>query len=891
MTLTIRRKMLLLVAAAIFLAQAITGALVLRQEIVRYAELKRDTLFSAAFLVAAVVGPPVAAGDADGVYGALSSVGRMSGVDLVEVHGADGATIASLGSAARLASDLSLDDREAAIPVGSLLATHSIRVDVPIVRGGRTVGALWLYGNTADLAARLYTTVLTTLAGATLALVVALAFGVRLQRAITRPLQALVSTMSRVGRDHDYAVALQATSRDEVGVLVDGFNRMIGEIRTRDEGLARHRRRLEQDVADRTVDYRRATEAAEAANAAKSEFLATMSHEIRTPMNGILVMAELLAAGDLPPPARRNAEVIARSGESLLAIINDILDFSKIEAGKLEVETAAVDAAATVDTVLRLFGERARSKGLDLAQFVRTPPGSHVVADPVRLGQVVGNLVNNALKFTEAGGVSVVIEPEAGDRIRVAVHDTGIGIPDDKLGTIFGAFSQADQTTTRRFGGTGLGLSIARRLVEAMGGEITVTSRVGEGSCFSFSLPAVPVAESAAWPRLAATDRRRTAVVAVAAPLTRAALHEALSAAGFAVEVTGRLDDAAQLHDARLVLADAAALGEHSDLRRPGRHVVAVRDGSAAGESLADAGLDRPVARRDLADLVAALIEGRSLGPAASTLAAAALAQFAGIRVLIADDNAVNREVATQALAKLGVRAETVENGREALVATEGGRFDLVLMDGSMPEMDGFEAARAIRRREAESGAPRLPILALTAHVVGTGADAWREAGMDGVLHKPFTLARLADGLAAALDPDLRMQRAAAEAASPRDVTAPDPEAPPAVDPAILRDLLEMAQGNTAFVDRVVALYRDHAPRTLADLDAASAAGSLDDIGRAAHALKSMSFNIGARRVAAAADAIERLARGDGVPPPQQAIADLHALVAEACGALTARAA
>jgi signal transduction histidine kinase len=268
---------------------------------------------------------------------------------------------------------------------------------------------------------------------------------------------------------------------DEVGDMVASFNRMLGEIRSRDQALAAHMAGLEATVAERTAELSRARDAADAANRARGEFLAAMSHEIRTPMNGVLVMAEMLAAADLPSRQRRFAQVIASSGASLMAIINDILDLSKIEAGRLELEAAPVDLAEIAEEACALFWERARSKGLDLGTFVDPATPALVQGDAVRLRQIVSNLVNNAVKFTDSGGVLVLVGPGPAGGVRIAVRDTGPGIERDRIGRLFEAFTQEDQSTTRRFGGTGLGLAICQRLVGAMAGRFAVRSRPGAG--------------------------------------------------------------------------------------------------------------------------------------------------------------------------------------------------------------------------------------------------------------------------------------------------------------------------------------------------------------------------------------------------------------------------
>ncbi|ONF45624.1 ATP-binding protein, partial [Methylobacterium radiotolerans] len=652
---------------------------------------------------------------------------------------------------------------------------------------------------------------------------------------------------------------------DEVGALARTFNDLLSAVNERDHRLAAHSAHLEAEVSARTADLSEAKQVADAANAAKSAFLATMSHEIRTPMNGVLVMAELLAGSDLPARQRRYAEVIARSGRSLLAIINDILDFAKVEAGKLELERVPVSPAELADTAVTLFAERARTAGLDLAAEVAPEVPHAILGDPVRLGQVLSNFVSNALKFTEAGHVSVRMAIDAGDGcLVIAVSDTGIGIPQDKLGTIFSAFSQADQSTTRRFGGTGLGLSIAQQIVAAMGGTVAVTSRVGAGSTFSARIP-VTVAEPAR------PVRRREAVPAAivldaAGPATRAALAAGLGAAGFATVAPGSGTAAHWIGDA----AALVAAGRRPD--RAGRVLAVAGPGDGAADAvlsagLADAVLRWPVTQAEWQPVLAALAAGDALAasaPSAATAATAeALPQFPAARVLVADDSAVNCEVAREALARCGVTdVVTVEDGAAAVAAAAARRFDLILMDGSMPVLDGFAAARRIRQREATAGG-RVPIVALTAHVLGEAADAAAAAGMDGTLLKPFTLRQLADLLQAQV-PALRGPPADATARtgtpeSVGPVAAPPEAADDLLDAEVLDGLLSLGDG--AFLDRVLDLYRAQGPVALAHLRAALAASDQPAIARAAHSLKSMSANVGARALVARLRVIEEAAR------------------------------
>ncbi|MFZ4532095.1 MAG: ATP-binding protein, partial [Alsobacter sp.] len=583
---------------------------------------------------------------------------------------------------------------------------------------------------------------------------------------------------------------------------------------------------------------------------------------------------------------------------------------------KMELEAIPLDPAETADTVLNLFWERAQRKNLDLAASVAPDVPASIIGDPVRLNQVIGNLVNNALKFTESGYVLLSIgrDPHDPSRIRFAITDTGIGIPQDKIDTLFEAFAQVDQTTTRKFGGTGLGLAICKRLVDAMGGSFRVTSEAGRGSTFAFSFPILGPAAPREVPQVEAPGliARRRAVVAIRGDATARIAADLIASCGYAVERRDADDLASGLPPVDLVVVEGtvlAGLPIPTPALRP-RHVIAVTTmGDGAERHLedgrrCDAALVRPLAHTEMLALLRRVVEGRPLDGAAGQRKArlAAVPQFPGRCVLVADDSAVNREVAVEALSRLGVRAEVVEDGRTAVEAARRGGIDLILMDGSMPDIDGFEASRQIRARETAEGSPRLPIVALTAHVVGSAADLWRDAGMDGILHKPFTIAAMAECLApflqqgkgedgavfAATVDTVEVSPAPAEAADM--AAAPAPEGPPLIDPDVMEQLESMASADGgAFLARILGLYREHAPRTVSDFAACVASGEAEDQAKAAHALKSMSYNVGAARIAAAAGEIERIIRVDGGRVDAGHAAALDALLAKTLAAFAAR--
>ncbi len=585
------------------------------------------------------------------------------------------------------------------------------------------------------------------------------------------------------------------------------------------------------------------------------------------------------------------------------------MDFSKIEAGRLELERLPVDLNELAENVTSLFSERARSKGLDLAALVDPAAPRRIAADPVRLGQVLGNLVNNALKFTDKGSVKLIIgkSPHDPRHLEISVTDTGVGIPEAKLATIFDAFSQADQSTTRQFGGTGLGLTIAKRLVEASGGSIHVSSVVGSGSTFTVVLP-MAEPKSRPWPALElSASGLAFCLLDVSKEATASALERYLGASGYNVIRQPR-PTAAQCRQVSLVCTDAHALPE-LEIAADGSCplIVAIRDiGDSAAENAAtsrraDAVLAWPLLRAEVEELLRRIVNGDTpLQPADDAdWRSASPAKFRPFRVLVADDGAVNREVATEALRVIGATVETVENGAQAVQAVNASDYDLVLMDGSMPELDGFEATRRIRRTEQETGRPRIPIVALTAHVVGAGADQWRDAGMDGIVHKPLSVDKLAQIIARLL-PQLVIAdahksgfAAALEAPPPSDA----PEQPatdnegPLLDAGVLDQLHDLASaGGGDLAKRVVELYVQHAPAALEDIRRAMLEGAPEPGRKAAHALKSMSFSIGASRVADRAAAIERDGGVGGRVPSQSTFDELAQALRATLIAVTERA-
>ncbi len=519
--------------------------------------------------------------------------------------------------------------------VGSVsLFDQRMRISEPIVIDGDRAAMLIMAVNLQPTRMVLTSYLSAMAIVAAMFLLVALVLGGRRLRRAVAPVVELANTAREISSNANYSLRAVRHHNDEVGELVDNFNAMIEQVESRDAVLKRYNENLEKTVDERTVELRRASEAAETASQAKSRFLATMSHEIRTPMNGVLGMAELLLATNLDATQRRYAETVHHSGETLLALLNDVLDFSKIEAGKLELEQIDFSLQQVVSDVMGMMTGPAQAKGLSLRSTVSSNVATAFRGDPVRLMQVLINLIGNATKFTERGSIelraSVLTNSDSVQRVLLEVEDTGIGMDADAVARIGRPFEQADSSHARRFGGSGLGLAIVTQLIDLMSGRFSVRSEPRKGTIFSVEL----------------------------------------------------------------------------DLPRSASKPTAIASDAASAAS-----------------------------PASKTLRA---------HVLLAEDNDVNRQVARAMLEAMGCTLDVAVNGREALSRVASGKYDIVLMDCHMPEMDGFTAAREIRTQERNG---RIPIIAVTASAMQEERSACLESGMDDVLNKPFSRQQLLEML------------------------------------------------------------------------------------------------------------------------------------------------
>ncbi|MCM0018931.1 MAG: response regulator [Tagaea sp.] len=613
---------------------------------------------------------------------------------------------------------------------------------------------------------------------------------------------------------------------------------------------------------------------AEAANEAKSRFLAAMSHEIRTPMNGVLAMLELLQHTELDGEQNSMVEVVRDSASSLLKIIDDILDFSKIEAGKLDLETVDLSLVSIVEGVAETLAPQARRKELALSTFVDPAIPRALKGDPVRLRQVLFNLVGNAIKFTEAGEVFVSAEAVSGaapGTIRVSVRDTGIGMSEAAKARLFQPFSQGDSSTTRRFGGTGLGLSISMRIVELLGGRIDVESEEGKGSVFSFVASLAPGREMPPLPdltgkRIMIVDDNRSIREAFAMYLRAAGAAVEMRPAGkpALAEMERAARDGAPYHaalvDFRLPDVDGIVLGEAirgtPDLFETRLVLATAYDESGHRKRAIERGFDayllKPVRRESLLRALA-----NEFGPARRDAAAAIAALPAaanGTRILVAEDNPTNRAVVKRQLDRLGYVSVVAPDGKQAFDLWRADKFDAILTDVHMPAMDGFELTKAVRETEQGTG-KRTPIVALSAAAMTGEAERCLAAGMDEFVPKPVTLSALGGALARALG--------TAEAVPIEDEFAGDGGALD-VDTGVL---LRLYGAQREDMTEVVNLFLDNAARQIAAIETAIAQGAVDDARETAHALKGAARSVGAYAMGDAAARLETELRAGRVSP------------------------
>jgi signal transduction histidine kinase/DNA-binding response OmpR family regulator len=648
---------------------------------------------------------------------------------------------------------------------------YKLEISCPITLGEGRIGTLYVLSNTDRMTAYIRTSAIGLLFSLLVVLVVTALVSSRLQYLITRPVSALAATARRISGKGDYTVRVKKSTRDEIGQLIDDFNAMLQAIQDRDEELQNHRQNLEDLVLERTEELRAKRDEALAAARAKSEFLANMSHEIRTPMNGVIGVLSLLRDAPMTEEYKRLLDTATRSADSLLLIINDILDFSKIDAGKILFESIPFDLRALLEETSELFIDTVNFKNIELTCFVPTDIPCRVKGDPTRLRQIITNLLSNAVKFTDTGEVrlqvSIVTREHMHQEVLFSVEDTGIGIAQEAIDKLFDKFTQADGSTTRKYGGTGLGLSVCKQLVEKQGGRIGLESRLGFGAKFWFTLPFVIVEDSE--PLIPYYELQGKHILLVDNNLTNLAIitHymdycdawvtsctdsesalkklEELGRQGRKVDtvlIDYKLENIDGLHFAEIVqsqfgqVASDMILMSASTYSRPRLRNAGIR-----------AMLRKPVRQLELYNVLAGLPLYETLQEQDAVAEKKQGGRVLEGDVLLVDDEPINQKIAAAILQKFGLKVDVAATGYEAVAKAFQKKYSVILMDIQMPEMSGYEATEIIRKREQDEKRPRSIIIAMTANAMDSTRKQCLAVGMDDFFTKPIKPDMLAERL------------------------------------------------------------------------------------------------------------------------------------------------
>ena len=869
---SIRQHLQFIVGSTTLVALGVALLVFAAINVVTVRATQAEDLATQADLLGRMTSPALLFDDAELARQNLSAIENRKQVRAVAVYEADGSLFASFRAPGYAES---IPERPG--PMRMLRDDEGLVMFTPIVRDGVVLGTLYLRAS-ENLAGLVWRQAGVAAGVGLLALVIAMVMVRRLGRILVRPITSVAAAARDVVEQGDYSRRVERVGEDELGDMVKAFNDMLAEIERGREGL-------EARVQDRTRELEASNRElaamkmrAEEANVAKSSFLASMSHEIRTPMNGVIGMVDVLHQTSLTGYQVEMVDLVRESAFSLLTVIDDILDFSKIEADRLEIEQAPIRLGEVIEKSCGLMDSLALRNDVEFLSFVDPRFPAPLLGDALRLRQIIVNLVNNAIKFSgggeNAGRVSLradlVQRTDTDVAVTIEVRDNGIGMSAETCSRLFTAFSQADTSTTRRFGGTGLGLVISRRLAELMGGRISVQSELGRGSTFTLHLR-LPLAPGAATPAPLSAELARMPGLRCLAIGTDGGV--AADVAAYLAQAGLAVDRAQGLQDARETAAHAGAGlrvwiidGAQSP---PGLQSLRVAAQGLEGVDSRFVVLGRgprrePLASQpDLVELDANVLSQRRLlravamaagleteeaerqpsgrGRAVSRAPTREQARREGRLILVAEDNETNRKVILRQLSLLGYTADVAENGEVALARWRSGDYAMLLTDLHMPLMDGYELTAAVRREEAPG--KRAPILALSANALRGEADRCRAGGMDDYLSKPLQLANL---------------NAALQKWLPGDG-----EDPP-LDIGILQGLIG---GGAEDVRAVLVDFRRSAERIAADLLAACRAGDAAVAGHHAHKLKSAARTVGAQELGLLCERIEAIGRGEFAQP------------------------